>query len=207
MFHTDLISLLNSYYIDFKSLNRIASYRHEWTNIVHVSYRQPCIVMHIASLLKSIVTPQFSSMIKQSMKLPKKKHKKLEHGHWLPESKIKISLILPCFRSLHSSPHVHIWHFRSRPRHTVNLAFSPWRKNPHATEKPSPYIHRKQTFLLSTQGWKNWEKGKGKRGRGKELEVNPFLCSQINTSEWSPAFPDCTVWCGELGNRAVTSLS
>ena len=28
-FHTDLISLLNSYYIDFKSLNQIVSHRHE----------------------------------------------------------------------------------------------------------------------------------------------------------------------------------
>ena len=37
-FYRDLISLLNSYYIDFKSLNRIVSYRHEWTNI------EPCIV-------------------------------------------------------------------------------------------------------------------------------------------------------------------
>ena len=57
MFHTDLISLLNSYYIDFKSLNRIVPYHHEWTNIAHVSYRQPCIVMRIVSLFKCIVTP------------------------------------------------------------------------------------------------------------------------------------------------------
>ena len=33
-FHTDLISLLMSYYIDFKSLNRIVSYRHESTKIL-----------------------------------------------------------------------------------------------------------------------------------------------------------------------------
>ena len=41
MFHTYLIDLLNSYCIDFKSLNRIVS--PELTNIAHVSYRQPWI--------------------------------------------------------------------------------------------------------------------------------------------------------------------